>query len=189
MEDDIKALNLFNEKAEKLAQLSFTQIMFSQKTKVDMVYEAGKGFKVSRVGPGSENIDAIALTLRFFMQDREPSSIRNLSKIYERLSISQEIKDKFNKARISLNNYLDSESLIKIIFAGKSLTNRDILNTFMYGGLAHSNHKERYDEWMKSPIAPLFTNEFCAIVAEMVRIISFYIAKFNQLALEELAST
>lgn len=186
MKKDIKALELFNEKAEKLAQLTFTEIMFNQKTKVEMTYEAGKGFEVSREGPDSENIDAIALTLRFFMQDKEPCSLRNLSKIYERLPISQALKEKFSQGRASLNTYLDSQSLIKFIFNFKSLTNREILNTFMYGGLAHSRHKKRYDEWMRSPIAPVYTNEFCTIVAEMVRIINYYIAKFNQLVIEEI---
>lgn len=139
--------------------------------------------------PDSENIDAIALTLRFFMQDNEPCSLSNLSKIYERLPINIEIKEKFSQARTSLNTYLDSQSLIKYIFNFTSLTNREILNTFMYGGLAHSQHKKRYNEWMRSPIAPVYTNEFCTIVAEMVRIIKYYIVKFNQIVIEEIKYT
>lgn len=185
MSGKIEALQLFNEKAQRLFELSFTQIMFSRRTGVDFDYEAGKGLEVSRRGPDRESIEAISLTLRFFMQDGESCSIRNVSKIYERLPISHELKELFNQARTSLNTYLDTHSLMKIVINLESLTNRDILNTFMYGGLAHSSHKERFDAWMSSPIAPLFINEYCAIVAEMVRIIN-YIVAFNKRVIEEL---
>jgi len=185
---DIEALKLFNEKAEKLAQLIFTETMFNQRTKVEINYETGKGFKVLRKGPDSENIDAMALTLRFFMQNNEPCSLRNLSKIYIRLPINKDIKEKFSQARNSINNYLDSQSLIKYIFNFKSLSNRDILDTFMYGGLAHSKYKKKYDKWMRSPIAPAYTNEFCSIAAEMVRLIHYYIREFNKIVIKEIES-
>ena len=83
----IKSLLLFNEKADKLERLSFIETIFK--------YDSGASITINkrddglydliqeRRGPLEEAIDAFVLTMRFFIQDNEPISFRNLTKLYD----------------------------------------------------------------------------------------------------------
>src|SRR5712692_5888467 len=106
------------------------------------------------------------------MQDKEKSSFRNMTKIYEKLPISQERKSEFNEARKDLNDALDSKTFVNI--DGIFSTYRHIVDIFMYGGLSHANErkKEEYDLWMLNPFSKQFmTNEFVVILAYMFDVI------------------
>ena len=95
----IKLLELFNEKAEKLARLSFIETIFK--------YNSGVSIKISkrddglydliqeRRGPLEEAIDAFVLTIRFFIQDNEPISFRRLAEIYDMAPIEKKLKEEF----------------------------------------------------------------------------------------------
>ena len=78
----VAALDLFNEKARKLEGLSFTRILASQKTGVTLSWKEGDPVTIERSGPDDEAIDAFVLTLRFFIQDNESTSLRNLANLY-----------------------------------------------------------------------------------------------------------
>jgi hypothetical protein len=57
---------------------------------VSVSWQEGESFQISRTGPTEENFEAFVLTLRFFVQDNEPSSFRNMSKLYTDTAISEE---------------------------------------------------------------------------------------------------
>src|SRR5215216_2324996 len=105
---DIRALELFNEKADELRNLRFVHSLQSQDSGWTLTLEEDEG-GVSRFGPEDESIRAFVLTFRFFVQDNEPTSIRNMAERYSRLHgaslISADLLDNFNYARSKLLRY------------------------------------------------------------------------------------
>lgn len=179
----IEALKLFNEKAEELRKRSFTKRMLRGPTGVGIILR-GKGAKVRRRGPSEESIRLYVLTLRFFVQDNEICSFKKMSKVYERLPVTTDKKQRFKRARDYVNNYLDKNSHI---WVG---TNRHIFDTIIYGGLAHANRnkKKEYDKWMSDPkLRSFIINEFVWIILEISKAISF-VKKLNEEVLEKLRS-
>jgi len=185
--DPLDALKLFNEKAEKLKKCSFTRLVFKEKSGITFSAKIGEPVKLERRGPNEEAIDAFVLTFRFFIQDNEKSSFRNISKVYDKLPISQQEKDLFMYARKKLNDLLDSGSILKI--DNKTLvTKRHILYVFIYGGLSHANERKKkiFDYWASDSIlGPLLQNEFVFILATLMNFI-MYIQNLNEEVIKEL---
>jgi len=187
----INDLMLFNEKATKLENYSFTQIVFNQDTGFTVSLKNIReqpSLEVQRRGPDDEAIDAFVLTFRFFILDNEKSSFRNLASIYDALPISEEKKNNFKEARAYINKALDSTSFLNI--DGMTLTYRHILETFIYGGLSHANEnkKKEYDIWMLNPFSnQIVTNEFVYILG-YIFIVIFYMRNLNTEVIKELVA-
>ncbi len=194
IQQQIAAMQLFNEKAEKLMKLSFVEalsvpnagVTLNGSQKDDGTFE----IKSVRRGPSREAIDAFVLTFRFFIQDNESSSFRNIAAVYDTAALDQELKERFQSARHAVNKMLDSPNLLHISHNGLDLTNREIMLVFIYGGLAHANpekHK-RFQEWMSfPPAAALFENCFTLILGTILHAIT-YIIGVNREAIESLKS-
>jgi len=147
---DLKTLRLFNEKVDKLSEKGFIKNHKTFSTKIK--WERDVGFTETSIdGPTDDEIESFALTLRFFCQDNEPCSLRNMSKIFQKIEGVADHKVRFDDARDKLNRYLDSEPQMRHSFNGKYVTNRNIFDTFMYGDLSHSMKKEEHDFWSKIP--------------------------------------
>ena len=188
----IQAFTLFNEKAQKLQRLSFIQSMvqsdvgvsYSLQLRDDGNYDQ----YAERRGPDEEAIDAFVLTFRFFIQDNEKSSLRNMAECYEKALVSSKLKDTFAEVRNELNLYLDQPSFINFNYNGENFTRRKIMEIFIYGGMAHANSakKQLYDEWMSIPLArTLLENEFVSILTDVLNAI-IYIRNVNEQAIAEL---
>jgi hypothetical protein len=173
----IHSLKLFDEKADKLERLSFVETVFK--------YTSGVSIKINkredglydliqeRTGPLDEAIDAFVLTFRFFIQDNEPISFRNLADLYERAPIDKRLKDDFSSLREQINSYLDSNSALRITINEETLTHRKILETIIYGGLSHANFekKKKYDFWMKTHLRAMIENDFVCSLAILFKAI------------------
>jgi hypothetical protein len=134
---DLTSLRLFNEKAEKLLNSRFRKYL-QTKRKLSVEFTLNEhGLTTKRDLPDSEDIEAFVLTFRFFMQKREASSFRNLAKVYKELPISTELKQKYFDWRKALNEFLDKK--INCTAFGLTPTNRQLVNIFIYGGLAHAD--------------------------------------------------
>jgi hypothetical protein len=146
-----QTLRLFNEKVEKLDRLNFTQFFRDNRVGFSVSVKEGEQ-SVEVRGPPEEAIDAFILTLRFFVQDNEATSIRNIGQMYEDLPISDELKERFRDSRKSLNDFLDAKCNVSL--HGDELTNRDVFDVFLYGGLAHATpaKKDRFDRWAEEPV-------------------------------------
>lgn len=152
----IKKLQFFNDKAKKLLSSSYTSSIMQQKYSIRYrkTKKAGSiSIKVNN--PTDESLDAFILTLRMFMQDSDPISLRNMSKIYTNIPTRQKNKKVFEGYRKELNEYLDSSMHVilkdtkhEVHVEDRGLTNRRILETFLYGSLAHLN-KRRVVEFTK----------------------------------------
>ncbi len=189
-EKAIKALELFNEKAEELLSSTFTKKVLEEGTGVTLEWnwdteEEKTNFE--RRGPNKEDIKAFLLDYRFFIQDNERSSFRNLKELYSSNFLKAKFETRFDSARDELNRFLDSPSILNKS-NGENPTQREITDTFIYGGFAHANEEKAqlFKAWQRIPhFFPLIENEFVSSLAKTLSIID-YIKKLNSEALKEL---
>jgi hypothetical protein len=179
-------LRLFNEKADKLINLSFTQAIREHGN--GLSFDAVDGQSVGKpVGPSEEAIDAFVLTLRFFIQDNERTSIANIEKLYQALPVSEEIRNHVVEGRAAINTALDLPS--HVVLSGNTLGTREIFEVFLYGGLAHANAQQKavYDEWRTR--GDLFIFLRMEFIDTMIQLLNFivWLANFNDATLLLLA--
>jgi hypothetical protein len=164
-----RPLLLFNEKAQKLMESEF--IDYVRKHRLSFELHASKdSVKTTLSGPSQTAIDAFALTLRFFIQEREESSFRKLAKTYDTLPISVRLKQEYENIRESVNRLLDSNSKVKIM----NLTRRDIIWNIMYGELAHSESAKSkvVEEWKKDQVVwGMIQFEFQSSLLDLLQLI------------------
>jgi len=177
----VYTLKLFNEKASKLEGLSFTKSIFEQRSGVTISGEQGQFVKAERFGPDDESIDSFLFTLRFFVQDNENTSFKNMADIYDKLKVSADLIQKFNEARNKTNEFLDNKPTpVKI--GDTALNYRYVYEVFLWGGLAHANKNKKviYDNWLANPILfPILQNEFVYALVNILNAI-FYIRVVNE---------
>jgi hypothetical protein len=184
----IEALRLFNEKADKLDRLSYTQ-WFRQNRGGFTVRNLGGGLAKAEVrAPNDEAVDAFVLTLRFFIQNNESISISRIADLYEQSGLSVDLRERVANGRAELNKFLDSSSQITI--SGETLAKRRILDVFLWGGLAHANveKKKTFDQWVSDPILfPVMQMAFHSVIVELLRFI-LWLRSVNDSAFEELGA-
>lgn len=187
----IESLKLFNEKAEKLNNLSFVTTFFSEPTKCTIRYQAkddNTGIMAhGRSGPSDESIDAFVLTIRFFLQDNEKCSFRNLATIYDENLSNTELRKEFHTIRNKLNIALDSNAGIAININDIEFNQRKILDTIIYGSLSHSNTEKKkvYDLIKNTPLLSMFEFQFINTLGMLFRAISI-ITNINYKAIQYL---
>jgi len=187
--DDLKILELFNEKVDKLEKNSFVKHIFSQKTGITISWEKEKELRIEKRFPEKESIDSFVLTLRYFIQNNEKISFQNIAKIYDKLPNDNQCKEFFRDAVAKLNDFLDApDNQLSIKESEKVLTKREIFETIIYGELAHANEEKReiYKRWMKNPIlASIIENEFNAILGTIMNVLRYIQGLNDQLSIEE----
>lgn len=163
----VDALRLFNDKAAKLGASTLARLLST--TGVAMTLHLG-GDTEGSLDTGEltgEHVDAFALTARFFIQDNERTSFRNMAEIYGRLPVGDPLRDKFEAIRNTLNTALDGPPAIGLPGVR---TRRQILETVMYGGLAHANPAKHadYQRWTQNFVfAGLVFNEFTGALTHL----------------------
>ncbi len=149
----IELLGLFNEQAEVLKTSRFSQEIFGKEIQVHIQMkreEDGTGIMMAQLdGPDDETLKAFALTYRFFVQDNEDISIRNVFKLYESLPIDDDYRQKYQTVRTEIRKLFDTETCLNE--DGKRLTSKDIYIAFLYGTLAHLTHRKTWKRWMAIP--------------------------------------
>ena len=185
-EEIIESLRLFNEKHDKLMSLGFVKKIFEEKIGFTMSVKKDAPVDFQRHGPEGESIDAFVLTYRFFIQDNEMISFRNMSKIYDEMGITQDKKKAFEGIRETINTFLNSNSML--IIKDKKYTNREIQDIFIYGGLSHANETKKriFDSWKKDQlIFEILENEFVGVLVNILNAIQA-IARLNLNVLKEI---
>lgn len=186
----ISILKLFNEKVDKLIKSRFVKhIQGNKGMKVSIKSSLGKKVDISHNLPDQDAIDAFVLTMRFFIQDNEPTSLCNMAKLYNDITVSSNIKDDFNWVRNKLNSELSKKSMFNL--QNKHLSRGEIFDTVIYGGLAHAKKekKEDFDKWMRiEPLAAFVIAEFNNVLIYFLDCIA-YTTKVNTRALDELVES
>ena len=180
MDNHIEALELFNEKADKLLNSAFVHALASGETEATIRgrRQENGSFEISPElrGPSSEAVDAFILTFRFFIQDNETTSLRNIARIYDEIGEDDEFLSRFNSARDVINQFLDSPNCTNMTFNNSTPTNRDVMMIFIYGGLAHASPEkyQLFKAWMEFPLSNvLFNHCFISVLGQVLRAISF----------------
>ena len=125
--------------------------------------------------PSRESIKSFVLTYRFFIQDNEKSSVRNIDRIINNLPIADLKKKMFSSLRNYLNNFLDSEYKFRIVGYG-NITYREIQEVFIYGYLAHENNRycKIYKKWTKNELVKDFMwINFCVLLHIVSQMLSY----------------
>ncbi len=189
----LAALQLFQEKAAKLRSLSFTKDVMSAAQKLNVSFKKVDKdkyrFVADRNGPQSESIDAFVLTFRFFIQDNEKSSFRNLASAYEYSGIPNALRSEFIEIRTSINEFLDSYPDFGVAIGEKKFLRREIMEIFIYGGLSHANDTkyELYNEFRScAPLYAFAEWEFVSILSHILEAIG-WIEELNVKTINELA--
>lgn len=162
--DAKETLEIFNEKAKSLN--NFLQANNSHRS-----VKISQG-SAEVTGPTEEQTQAALLSLRMFMQNNDPLSVQNMLKLYEQ-EANEELLEKFQQVRNSLNTFLDSPSTLAkpledappeipasgdpgqdlqaLVSVINSLnveyyTNREILEMFMYGNYSHLTQRDKFKQ-------------------------------------------
>jgi len=140
--DAVRRLRLFNEKAAELSSLSFASKAFAPNAGATL-HIHGSEAVTEKIGADREATAALVLTLRLFVQSRDNISIKQIQSLYEDLPIDDDRKHWVRVNSATLNSILNGTDCVSIAVNGQTLTNRDILDTFMYGDLAHVDRHKR----------------------------------------------
>ena len=148
----------------------------------------GKETTVALRGINGDEVDAFVLTFRFFIQNNENTSFQSLCNIVSGdPSLSSTFKNEILKVRTEFNEYLDLHPSVNLILNNEKITpKRIILDTFIYGDLAHANkqYRETMQKWKQNDtFFSVLYLEFGYILAESLAAIAY----ISQLAKEELA--
>jgi hypothetical protein len=180
----IEIFRLFNEKADDLKRSRYLKSILENETGLSIEIENKGNTTVTLKGPDDDAIKAFVLTFRFFIQDNERCSIRNVAKIYEDLDIPGEMKYDFRNNRNGINKFLNKHSLLKL--NNENVLLSKIIDVFFYGGLAHANEEKKriYDIWMNNIVVKgIFIFEFHTILGTMFRFILF-VEELNKKVIE-----
>ncbi|MCC7186618.1 MAG: hypothetical protein IT185_10280 [Acidobacteria bacterium] len=152
MQDDTRAvLGRVVAKAGDLRRSRYLTQLIDQNYKIDF-----SGAEIKVLKPDDEALAAFVLHLRFFIAANEATSFRRLAELANGTEVSERWKQRFTSVRSAINDYLQT-SVGEYDFnkgRGKErFTNWEILETFLYGGLAHANDPvlvRRHQEWQES---------------------------------------
>ena len=174
----IEALKLFNEKADLVYESKLAKFYSETKTLSAGITIFGKAHEPAEpimtiTEPDSEEMDSVLFKLRFFIQRSDGCSYKQLNKIYSTLEILDELKEKYLKAYVAWENFLNGK--ISITFEKHTPNYREVFYTFMYGKHAHSKGKYRvkYKKWEQDRyIFPYIKLEFIIAIAQILRIVN-----------------
>lgn len=144
----LEVLNKFNIKAMKIIESHYVSNLVNGKISLSLRRD---GFVIADpevTVPDELYIDSLLLSLRFFIQDNEPISIRNLNSLYSKSDIDNSFKLRFDESRKWLLLYLDGKCVVEE--NGVILTRREVFERFVYGEHAHSTKEKQYDELKKN---------------------------------------
>ena len=110
------------------------------------------------------------LHLRLFLQDKDGISLRKLADLTNDPGLSDKWKDEYKKIRKVLNIRLD-----EVIVDGRKgkLTNRDILNMFLFGKIAHNDPNDEnnklYQKWITNDtVYEILHNAFHVVLIRLL---------------------
>jgi hypothetical protein len=156
MKEETRAsLELFVEKAQELKSCNFTKYLADgNAVNLRISISSQHGENVEYTGPNDEAMKAFLLTLRFFIQDGDGISFRYLvEKTCTDPDLSVSWRKAIKEVRSQLGQYLSGLVQPMIVYEPPP-TRKEILDTFIYGNLAHSNklYRQRFKKWRQNKL-------------------------------------
>jgi len=182
----IQRLRLFNERAERLSRFTFLQKAFAPGAGATLHVEPGRAWQEKR-GADEESTAAFAAVFRLFLQARDGIQLEQMEALYRQMSVPEENQYWVTENLNGLREFLDRTTTPELAINGVRLTHRMILETFLYGDIAHVNPKKRetYEVWRSGPAAMLLESTFEYVAGEVAKFI-FWLAKMNENAIRVL---
>ena len=152
-----------------------------------MEWQKELGWDGIHVGPSDKTVEATVLTLRFFIQNNECTSLSKMAKLYSASDIDLSISAKVFEVRELVNSYLDTPSNLSISESGP-MTHREVLDLFVNGDLAHANNattEDNYRSISQTTLFPLFQAEFTHTIRLFMLALN-EIQRINCVALDQL---
>ena len=100
--DQIRILERFNEKVDRLRQRGFAEESKGGGAIVE--WRKGSGWDGFHIGPSEKAVEATVLTLRFFLQNNESTSLAKVDKLYPNLNIEPQLSTQFCDIREQINS-------------------------------------------------------------------------------------
>jgi ribosomal protein L30 len=153
--------------ASSMKNMSIRQTGTNTFEMIGTIYSAIENFS-------QDEINAFVLDYRQVTQDNDPISIGNLSKLYAQPWMPKGARNSFEEARKKLNRQRDRTSIIS--FGNDPLQMRDLIDTVVYGGLAHANPEKaaRFESWEQSGIMGIIWAEFFAYLRGFMDMLKFF---------------
>lgn len=168
------AFELFVEKADRLLDSAFVRHLAERKLSFTIRYDANTGIDTELQVPPDENVDAFLLTFRFFIQDNETISFRNMATAFDEAKVSDELRAAFHSVRGELNAMLNENTMVNL--DGHKLKRGELLHVFLYGHFAHADAKKRRTilAWRDSagPVFSLLLFQFVETLTFVLEIIA-----------------
>lgn len=180
-----RTLELLIAKVDKLSNYSF----FTENRELQFSISVDKdNIKSTLKGPTNEQIDAILLTFRLFIQDNDRISLAKLAKtVALDSSVTNMWKEEFNKSRNAINDFLDALPAIQAEINGQLISSRrEIMNVFIYGDLSHmkENKQKKFEEWVSFPPNKALLKFYFIDIIQTVFNIIFYLATISKSEIE-----
>jgi len=140
---DGEILELFIESVDELLQSDFLLEVKAAGIATQFNWSKTTGFLSERTGPRREAVKAFLLTLRFFRQRNEETSLCNMEERIDSLAIDAALKERFRTSRHEFNTYLDRAPSVGFPVGIGADSRRDVFETFLYGLFAHANPAKR----------------------------------------------
>ena len=184
MKNETRAvLEQFVDKAHKLRDFKFDEHAKSRGSGWQATRTENDDWVIDFAIPDVKEQDAFLLTFRMFVQPNESISFPNIHGLLIDKELSSELQEGIKSARRAYFKYLNSYSDYTVELFDGHPTRREMLETVLYGGLAHGNDAEtvqRYKKWSRDDIrANLLTQEFTAILLQVLVFIN-YIAELSE---------
>jgi hypothetical protein len=140
--EEREILTIFIESVDDLYSSSF--LKYAEVNGLSTIFSLQNGlFSIERKGPDLESVKAFILTVRFFCQDNERTSLKNMDRMIVGMNVPKHLKDDFSNTREKLNTYLDELPEINYDNGATTVSRRCIFETFLYGKFAHANPEKR----------------------------------------------
>jgi|ERR1035441_10539613 hypothetical protein len=190
-QEALRRLRLFNEKAQELRSYSFIEKALHKDAGFEIYFDAEKT-TVKRQGADNEARAAMCLVLRFFLQPRDQIEVHQIADLYQSLPVKDETKALICDNLKILDAFFNGKTSPELKFnCNESITNREILETFLYGDQAHTNTDKRaiLETWKKlGPFYIVLENCFECVVCETLRYI-LWLTTVNVDAIKTLEQT
>ena len=180
----IRIFERFNQKVDRLKERGFAEE--SRGAGAIVEWRKGLGWDGFHIGPSEKTVEATVLTLRFFIQNNESTSLSNMAKLYSNPNIEPRLSTQFSEIRDQVSTCLDTPSNLSISEEGP-MTHLEILNLFIYGNLAHANAtaEANYRSISQTAFFPLFQDAFTKTVHLLISALN-EIQNINRVALDQL---
>ena len=178
-------IDLFDKKYARLQSSSLIRFMTNPGWKFSFDFKTNS-LSSDTILPNLEYIESYVLNLRFFIQNNEPCSLRNLNKLYTNQCPDQKIKKKFIELYKLFNSELDRTWPFR--FNKKTLLYRDIFMGFIYSKIAHSKVKNNqiFYQLTKHPFGYYLAFDYFLRCINLIHDILTMISHLNKIAFTDM---